>query len=309
MSSRRLRGIRTRDPTYAVAWSPDGALVACAGGIGSGSLDVREPGDLEPVPAWSRFVFRAALDAVAWDRAGERMAVAGSLDPVVRVLAAGEARPALELDAGGPGAWCVEWGPDGQLAVSSAGKAVLLYERDGRRVAELGGHDEPVTAARWSPDGARLASCSYDGFVRLWDTRTGRCQRVVRPGTASEQTSGVVDLAWRPDGQQLAVVGNRAIHILDARTLWPVRARAPTHLDWGERSVAWSPDGNTVAATGPCVRLLDVREGRGEMEIEGLPRGEGDFRDSPDVAYDAAFSPCSKRLAVAAYDRTYLLTL
>ncbi len=61
------------------------------------------------------------------------------------------------------------------------------------------GHLSAVTALTFSPDGRWIASGSQDRTVRIWETATGRQQRVLKG-----HTSPVTALAFSPDGQRLA---------------------------------------------------------------------------------------------------------
>jgi WD40 repeat protein len=42
----------------------------------------------------------------------------------------------------------------------------------GRQLRTLRGHSEAVYGVAYSPDGAALASTSYDDTVRIWDAAT-----------------------------------------------------------------------------------------------------------------------------------------
>ncbi len=58
-------------------------------------------------------------------------------------------------------------------SVARAGEVALLDARSLELSRQLPNHRGPVRALDWSPDGARLASASNDGTVRIWDPVTG----------------------------------------------------------------------------------------------------------------------------------------
>ena len=64
----------------------------------------------------------------------------------------------------------------------------------------LAGHGNLVDAVGFSPDGHRLASCSHDGTIRLWNPHDGK-----QLGEVKLAPQGLYCLAWRGDGKQLAV--------------------------------------------------------------------------------------------------------
>ncbi len=62
--------------------------------------------------------------------------------------------------------------PHSGLLATACDRDVLLWDSaDGRLLARLSGHTETVMALAFSPDGATLASGSWDGTVRLWGLR------------------------------------------------------------------------------------------------------------------------------------------
>ena len=59
-------------------------------------------------------------------------------------------------------------------------------------------HDSDVYPAAFSPDGEYVLSASWDGTLRIWETRTGK--EVARMNHGSE----VYSAAFSPDGRYIA---------------------------------------------------------------------------------------------------------
>ncbi len=66
-------------------------------------------------------------------------------------------------------------------------------------MATLRGHADAVTSVAFSPDGARLATGSWDYTVKLWDAATGKEITTLRG-----YPRGVTSVAFSPDGARLA---------------------------------------------------------------------------------------------------------
>src|SRR5580692_11699169 len=81
----------------------------------------------------------------------------------------------------------------GLMAVSS------LSAQEPKLRATLQGHTDEVVAVAFSPDSKTLASASYDGTLKLWDTTTGKEQ-----ATLGEYKGCLGCVAFSPDGQTLA---------------------------------------------------------------------------------------------------------
>ncbi|HEX4146846.1 MAG TPA: TIR domain-containing protein [Pirellulales bacterium] len=80
--------------------------------------------------------------------------------------------------------------------------------------AVLRGHEKTVSSVAFSPDGARIASGSHDGTVRLWDARTGAELQVVLG-----KWLAVDSVAFSPDGTRIASGSHDGtVHLWDAAT-------------------------------------------------------------------------------------------
>jgi hypothetical protein len=62
--------------------------------------------------------------------------------------------------------------PDGRLVAAGlrSGETLVMSGADGTVLARLGGHSHKVSAVAFAPDGALLATGSWDGTVQLWST-------------------------------------------------------------------------------------------------------------------------------------------
>lgn len=119
--------------------------------------------------------------------------IALSDDGCTLLLAAGSALQAwdtaagtcrLSLDGIAESATALLLCPDGKTALVGAHDGITAWSiTTGACVGRLAGHGAWITSLCASADGAVVFSGGGDGTARLWDLRTGRCLRVLRPST------------------------------------------------------------------------------------------------------------------------------
>jgi WD40 repeat protein len=117
------------------------------------------------------------------------------------------------------------------------------------------GHSDAVTALVFTTDGKQLVSGSRDMSVKVWDKDGGWEVRTFRG-----HVGAIYDLAVSPTRDVASSGSDGSIRVWDAGSVQePWRRRYPAAVT----SVAYSPDGKSLAAGGPSfVEVLDVASGR-----------------------------------------------
>ncbi|MBX3414024.1 MAG: pre-peptidase C-terminal domain-containing protein [Pirellulales bacterium] len=286
--------VTPRHPIHAVAYSPDGKLLAVAG--------FREIRLYSPE--------NRALVRRLEGHAGNVMSVSFSPDGSKLISAAGE--PGLFGEAR---LWNVADGsllrevrghkdslysavltPDGALlATAGYDQAIILWEANtGAEVRTITGHNGAVYDLAFSADGKFLASASADRTVKLWEVATG-----ARLDTFGQPLEDQYTVAFSPDGQRLVGAGrDNRIRVWE---LSESRAEGTNKLLYARFAhegaigkLAFSRDGKLLASTAEdrTVKIWDA-----ESVVERLL-----LEPQSDWSAALGFSPDGKTLAVGRLD-------
>jgi WD40 repeat protein len=281
-------------PVTALAYSPDGGLLALAGYRAVRLLD----------PATGTLVRTLVgpsdqVQALAWSGDNQRLAVAGGSPGEggeVIVFDTRTWRPVRTLRRHADVVYAVAWKPGTRdLATGSLDKTVRLWKADfGTCVGVLKDHADAVLSVVYSPDGKLFASGSADRSVKLFDVSTGK-----RLAALTAHQDAVTRVCFNHDGSLLATAGaDKTLRVWKVEVGKMENPLRTLHEDDAVNACAFSGDGGLLVY-GTANRVVKQWSGDGAQHRRTLS-------GTQDWVYAVAVSPDNRTLAAATHDGSVL---
>lgn len=233
------------DYVRSLAFSPDGKLLAAAGG------PCQRGGEIKIWDVASHVLVRTmqghkdCIYSVAWSPDGKLLA-SGSYDKTIKLWDASSGAELKTLQDHIDAVFAVAFSPDGKrLASASQDRTVKIWDvATGQRLFTLSDASDGLNSLAYSPSGDEIAAAGYDKTIYIW--RLGENDGHLVQSLIADEDS-ILALVWSPGGKTIVTSSSDgSIRFRDAATLNPVRV-IDHQPDWVE-ALGISPDGKLLAA-------------------------------------------------------------
>ena len=189
----------------------------------------------------------------------------------------------------------VKTSPDGRLLGAGQGKNLFIFSMDGAHEKSLPALAAPAADFAWNPSNPSEIAIAGAGGARMW--RLGESE----PFARFDWGGASLLVEWSPCGRWLATADQTAsVHIYDFTRDYPLHIQG---FETKVQAMAFSSDGERLATGGgPIITIWPTT---GETGPEGVTPIQLDGHDSDMIA--ASFSPATGQLATGDDSGTLLI--
>jgi Planctomycete cytochrome C/WD domain, G-beta repeat len=300
------KSYRVPIPVTAVAFSPDGKVLASSGYHEVLLWNPQDGKILRRIPNVAERVY--GLD---FSPDGKTLAVAAGTpgqQGEAKLFNMADGRLLADYFTTNDSVFAVAFSPDGKrLATAGADRGIRVFDvATKKQLVLIEDHADWVMGIAWSPDGTKLASASRDKTSKVFDVTERKFDpTAVALGTTSPNVlkgeslatfnshgQPVFDVAFSPDGKSVVTSGaDKQIRIWNPANAKQVRAIG----GFGDQvfRIAVTKDGQVASSSADkTARLHKIANGQ-------LVRA---FGGHADWVYSVAVNPATKRLASGTYD-------
>ena len=218
-----------------------------------------------------------------------------SIDGMVKIWSFDGEEPINSKDKDLEGYYLLDFAPKNRkqmLVLASEKDTIELWDLGkSKKTKTLRSHGNIITSLKFSSDGKKIASASWDKTIKLWNIEEGG-----EPKILESRSEAFTSLDFSPDSQMLALASEN-----NTIKLWRLNEEKPTTLGSHEQkvtSVSFSPDGKIIASASKdkTIKLWSLEDQEPQTLI-----GHNNWVTS------VSFSPDGKIIASASDDETVKL--
>ncbi len=246
----------------ALAFSPDGKLLAAAGGNPAQFGEVKIYNVTDGKEVNSMRGHRDNIFSIAFSPDGKMLATC-SYDKMVKLWDVASGKELKNLKDHTDAVFAVAFSPDGKLLASAAAdRNVKIWDvSTGERLYTLNDSLDAVNTIAFHPSGKFLAGAGADRLIHIWEIGA-KDGKQVRSLISHEDV--INQIAYSPDGKIIASTGaDKVIKFWDSSNLAELKV-LEKQADW-VMSMAFSPDGKqlVVGRFDGSVVIYDYHSGKG----------------------------------------------
>jgi WD40 repeat protein len=185
-----------------VVWSPDGTKIANVW-VEDFRFEIFNPTNGEKIRAIG-VTGAGVIASVAWSPDGSKIAADSGDDNLIRIWNPSTGQLIASLSGHSAEILDLMWSPDGsKLASSGLDQKLIIWDMSTKQPIKIITADGNIGSLNWNPQGNMIAG----GLIsprkaQVWDANSGQVISTIQSNVGT-----IYNLAWSPDGTQLAYVG------------------------------------------------------------------------------------------------------